>query len=354
MGHAVGLGRDPRAVTEAARAPPPQRLPVADGARAGDPAVRSARRDRRTGAAVGRCRCWCGRSSCSGSAMVEMRQAPDPRILVEVALVQLTNDEAGTDIDALLARIERLENTVKQLREAAPDVAPAAAQAPKDPATGRAVLGGAARGQAGSGVRHPSPPAPTPAAPRRLRQRPPLRAPAISVPEAWEQSVKGQVKPIVRALYSVGSFVGNNGDTWQFSVPNEAHGAKCGEHRAGGRGGARQGGRLAGHDRVRGRSPGRRRRPAAATPEADRSASKSAATAPDRHRRPRRRPQPTPTRPTTRSTCPSSPTPRRRPSRPRSTAWPRRSPAPSSSPKPDRGTTSTTSWPAPTPLPSNR
>jgi DNA polymerase-3 subunit gamma/tau len=44
--------------------------------------------------------------------------------------------------------------------------------------------------------------------------------------------VKGQVKPIVRALYSVGSFVGSSGDTWQFSVPNEAHGAKCGEHRA--------------------------------------------------------------------------------------------------------------------------
>jgi hypothetical protein len=53
-----------------------------------------------------------------------------------------------------------------------------------------------------------------------------------TVPEAWEQTVKAQVKPIVRALYSAGSFVGNTGDTWQFSVPNEAHGARCGEHRA--------------------------------------------------------------------------------------------------------------------------
>jgi DNA polymerase-3 subunit gamma/tau len=48
----------------------------------------------------------------------------------------------------------------------------------------------------------------------------------------WEQTVKGQVKPIVRALYSAGSFVGGSGDTWQFSVPNEAHGAKCATHRA--------------------------------------------------------------------------------------------------------------------------
>jgi DNA polymerase-3 subunit gamma/tau len=35
----------------------------------------------------------------------------------------------------------------------------------------------------------------------------------------------------VRALYSAGSFLGNTGDTWQFGVPNEAHGAKCNEHR---------------------------------------------------------------------------------------------------------------------------
>ena len=53
----------------------------------------------------------------------------------------------------------------------------------------------------------------------------------MSVPDAWEQTVKSQVKPLVRALYSAGSFVGNRGDTWLFSVPNEAHGSKCNEHR---------------------------------------------------------------------------------------------------------------------------
>jgi DNA polymerase-3 subunit gamma/tau len=51
------------------------------------------------------------------------------------------------------------------------------------------------------------------------------------VPDAWEQTVKSQVKPLVRALYSAGSFVGNRGDVWLFSVPNEAHGAKCNDHR---------------------------------------------------------------------------------------------------------------------------
>jgi DNA polymerase-3 subunit gamma/tau len=165
--------------------------------------------------------------------MVEMRLSPDPRILAEVALLQLTNDEAGTDVDALLARIERLENTVKQLREEHPQ-GMAAVQAPRDPATGRAVIGGAARTNP-SAVRPRPAAAPAATAPEPVPAAPlapePSKA-ALTVPEAWEQTVKAQVKPLVRALYSAGSFVGNNGGAWQFSVPNEAHRAKCQEHRA--------------------------------------------------------------------------------------------------------------------------
>jgi DNA polymerase-3 subunit gamma/tau len=164
-----------------------------------------------------------------GTTMVEMRLSPDPRILAEVALLQLTNDEAGTDVDALLARIERLENTVKQLREERPQGL-AAVQSPKDPTTGRAVLGGAARGN----------PAPTRSRPVRAEAQaatatavaPVPTSGPVTVPEAWEHTVKAQVKPLVRALYSAGSFIGNSGGTWQFSVPNEAHGAKCREHSA--------------------------------------------------------------------------------------------------------------------------
>jgi DNA polymerase-3 subunit gamma/tau len=158
--------------------------------------------------------------------MVEMRLSPDPRILAEVALVQLTNDDASTDVDALLARIERLEHTVKQLREERPQGS--AAQAPKDPTTGRAVLGGAARSAKPAAVvaEAPQPAAPTPP----VASAPAAPAAPVSVPEAWEQTVKGQVKPIVRALYSAGSFVGNSGGAWQFNVPNEAHGTRCKEH----------------------------------------------------------------------------------------------------------------------------
>lgn len=44
-----------------------------------------------------------------GTVLVEIRHAPDPRLLLEVALVRLTSAPAGSDLTALAARVERLE-----------------------------------------------------------------------------------------------------------------------------------------------------------------------------------------------------------------------------------------------------
>ncbi|MEO6629100.1 MAG: DNA polymerase III subunit gamma/tau [Aquihabitans sp.] len=68
-----------------------------------------------------------------GDALLEMRQSPDPRIPLEVAVVKLTR--AGTDgsIDALTARVERLEAALAAGGVAAlpvPVAPPAAASAP--------------------------------------------------------------------------------------------------------------------------------------------------------------------------------------------------------------------------------
>ncbi len=44
-----------------------------------------------------------------GSALIDMRQAPDPRVDLEVALLRLTRPDLDTDLAAVLARLERLE-----------------------------------------------------------------------------------------------------------------------------------------------------------------------------------------------------------------------------------------------------
>ncbi|MEZ5297240.1 MAG: DNA polymerase III subunit gamma/tau [Ilumatobacteraceae bacterium] len=141
MGHAVSLGHDPSTVTEdlvrhlrngflALMAPELVVLPT-------EQLDALAARAQQLGAA-GLVRAI----ERLGSILVDMRHAPDPRILIEVALVQLTSDEAGGDLDAVAARVERVEHQLKELKESGLTAAPAAEPVPRDPATGRAKLGG--------------------------------------------------------------------------------------------------------------------------------------------------------------------------------------------------------------------
>ncbi len=251
MGHAVSLGHDPRTVTEdlvrhlrngflSLMAPELVVLPA-------EQVDALAARAQQLGAA-GLVRAI----ERLGSILVDMRHAPDPRILIEVALVQLTSDEAGGDVDAVAARVERLEQQLKELRERGVAAAPAAEPVPRDPSTGRAKLGGAARRPqpAAKQAAEPAPerapeapaaaaPAPEPAAPAPAPEPAaaapapaPAPAPSVSVADAWQNTVKSQLKPLVRALYSAGEFVGETDGVASFSVPNEAHGAKCAEHQS--------------------------------------------------------------------------------------------------------------------------
>ena len=103
-----------------------------------------------------------------GQALIEMRQAADPRVPLEVALLRLARRE-GNDTAALIQRIEALEQQVAALSSGAavaPPTAVAHTPAPQAPA--------AAAPQA------PTPPAPTAAAP----QPPTPQAPAAAAPQA--------------------------------------------------------------------------------------------------------------------------------------------------------------------------
>lgn len=83
-----------------------------------------------------------------GSTLVEMRHAPDARLLLEVAVVQLSSPSFDDSNENLLARISQLEEAVKKLKENG--VAAALPPPPVNPATGKAKIGGRIANTAGT------------------------------------------------------------------------------------------------------------------------------------------------------------------------------------------------------------
>jgi DNA polymerase-3 subunit gamma/tau len=200
-----------------------------------------------------------------GSALMEIRHAPDPRVVLEVALVHLTHPHAGEDLGAVISRLERLEQAVRSSGSSAggtsdtgPMTRPPLPPAQVNPVTGKAVVGGRAR-PAASVADSTAEPAttvsaaeeplstPKPSAPKPTDPPPPIDpagaapAPVQSAPGApedtWETQVRPNLKPFVRALYSAGSFTrfdlaADRSGEWHFSVPNAQHGDKCNEHRS--------------------------------------------------------------------------------------------------------------------------
>ena len=85
-----------------------------------------------------------------GEAQVTMRDAPDPRVNLEVALVRLAHPEADESPEALLVRIERLESAGRSSGCGAPSAAPSrppgATPAVSDPPEPAAPDGPTARG----------------------------------------------------------------------------------------------------------------------------------------------------------------------------------------------------------------
>jgi DNA polymerase-3 subunit gamma/tau len=161
-----------------------------------------------------------------GDVLLEVRHAPDPRVLVEVALVKLTHRELETGLEALLHRVEQLERAVAQAA-----AAPAAPPVERDPTTGRARLGARAGRDATGPLARPSAPEPTPAAPAPAASSPPGGADSAGVAARWSTDVLPALKPIVRALYAAGRVVGPRDDGVVVAFPNEPHCARAEQHR---------------------------------------------------------------------------------------------------------------------------
>ncbi len=270
VAHATQLGRDPRILTEdiirhlrdcflSLMAPELVQLPAARAEEVSGQATR-------LGAAA-----LVRAMERLGEMLVEMRHAPDPRLLLEVALVQLTHAAAGSDAGALAARIERLEQTVAAGVAAAPAAPPR--PAPIDPNTGRAALGGRARRDGPVAVPSsaaPPPPAPAPvvaeapSAPATLVAVPspaedpappapaapapapaavvtpaatvtptPAAAPSSASPtELWASQVVPSLKGFAKAVYSATKVAGEAPGELRIAVPSDVHRGKCEPHRA--------------------------------------------------------------------------------------------------------------------------
>lgn len=181
-----------------------------------------------------------------GETILELPRAPEPRILVDVALVRITAVEADTSTGALLTRIERLERALAGGIPAAPTAAHQAGPAPAAPTAAtvsaatvsaataaavanrpepdsgrpRAVLGSRGRPEAGPRASaEPAAPVP-PAAPP-----PPGPAPAAGpigreqLERLWTDTVVPGLKPVARALYTDARIVDSAAGSATVAVP---------------------------------------------------------------------------------------------------------------------------------------
>ena len=160
-----------------------------------------------------------------GESLIEMRHAPDARLLLEVSLVKLTNQTLGGDIAAIIGRLERLEAGVVRTADA---TGPVAKPVPVNPATGKVQVGGKARmPQATTPAIQPKPAAATPApAPVSKPSEP---ASDSQVVAKWPEVLTG-LKPFVRALYSAVTPQSCTDSALSLAAPNEMHMKKASEH----------------------------------------------------------------------------------------------------------------------------
>ena len=141
-----------------------------------------------------------------GEILIEMRHAPDARLLIEVALVKLTSVNNANDNSSLIARIERLEAGIT--RDAS---APMVRPAPINAATGKVQLGGKATVAVAA-------PSSGPLSDEQLVNQ-------------WADVVSG-FKALARAVFSAVSAVGCVDGVLTVSAPNDAHQRKAQEHLA--------------------------------------------------------------------------------------------------------------------------
>jgi len=182
-----------------------------------------------------------------GTALVDMRRSPDPRVDLEVALVRLTGPEVSGSggsgsLDELTRRVEALEAALASASASASasdrSVVRGPAAPPPPPLSRRS--GPAAEGRARLTPATPSPPMATeaapaepPAPPTESDALPPAAAPPAAAPSrdelvmAWGDDLMDRLSRKARARFSAARFIDVQDGTAVMALPNEPHLRRC-------------------------------------------------------------------------------------------------------------------------------
>lgn len=198
-----------------------------------------------------------------GRSQVDMRDAPDPQVILEVAVVRAARSDLDGDVASLDARLAKLERAVAQLsagtatppRSATPPTPPPTPVVPADGS--KPSLGAYRAAKAAAAPAAPAPmaePAPAPTASASPSPSPeppatptpvaaePTPEPNVSSPTTdvsldsltalWNDSILGELKGITKAMYSAGRLTRLEGNVARFAVPTDPHRDKCVEKKA--------------------------------------------------------------------------------------------------------------------------
>ncbi len=198
-----------------------------------------------------------------GHALIDMRDAPDAQVVLEIALVRAVRPDLDSGVEALVERVSALERSLNGgaafPRPAAPAPAPEPSGPPKEaeqklasdrpPAEvgRRPSLGAVRRSKQAASTPSPTtanpeepaePATSTPAAPTdatladQPAEQPAAPAPAVAVDrdaltEAWGDGILKALPARAKALFSAGRFVSVDELGAHFALPNAAHRDRC-------------------------------------------------------------------------------------------------------------------------------
>ncbi len=201
-----------------------------------------------------------------GRALVDMRDAPDAQVVLEIAIVRATRPDLDSGIEALTERVSALERGLasggppgravghpeaappapRRTEAGPPTSAPPPADVGRRPsvgavlrrqqaapgATGAAAAAAGAAGAAGA-PEGAAPVASTPSPTTKRDGAPRTTAgPVIdrdSLTQAWGDVVLGNLPARLKAVFSAGRFVAADENGAQFALPNAAHRDRCAE-----------------------------------------------------------------------------------------------------------------------------